>query len=102
MLLLSVTMGIPFHEIREWSSAEVMLYQCYYRISPWGPERTDINSAMQLSQTANMHRDVQRKPEPYELTDFMPFSEQPEKEDEEVGVPKGLREAFTAMSRKGR
>jgi len=77
MVFLSVEMGIPFHEVRQWSSAELTLYMCYYRISPWGEERADIRNAMQMAQTANLHRDTARHPNPFEIVDFMPFREQP-------------------------
>lgn len=91
-------MGIPFHEVRQWSAAEILLYQVYYRIAPWGPERSDINAAMLMQQTANMHRNTATHPNPFELNDFMPFSEKPKPDDE--AEPAGLRDLFTAMARK--
>ena len=91
-------MGIPFHEVRLWSAAEILLYQCYYRIAPWGEERGDIRNAMSMAQNANMHRDTSTRPTPYEVSDFMPFMEKPElPEDAE---PVGLREAFMGLSGK--
>lgn len=91
-MFLSVTMGIPFHEVRQWSAAEILLYQCYYRIAPWGEERADLRNAMNMAQTANMNRDTTRKPDPYEITDFMPFHEG---EKEEIDPLKG---AFLKMT----
>ena len=89
-------MGIPFHEVRQWSAAEILLYQCYYRIAPWGEERGDVRNAMSMAQTANMHRDTQRKPDPFEISDFMPFTEKPDEPDEDVEPP-GLRDMFKGM-----
>lgn len=97
MLLLSVTMGIPFHEVRQWSAAEILLYQCYYRIAPFGDERADLRNAMQMSQTANMYRDTKTKPDPFEVTDFMPFAERPEPE-QTGSEPAGLRDVFLKMT----
>ena len=91
-------MGIPFHEVRLWSAAEVLLYQCYYRVAPWGEDRADIRNAMGMCQTANMHRDPVRHPQAFEYLDFMPFYEKPETDHE--SEPVGLRDMFTAMARK--
>ena len=91
-------MGIPFHEVRQWSSAEILLYQVYYRTAHWGDERADIRSAMSMCQTANMHRDSTKHPAPFEVTDFMPFAEKPE--PEESSEPVGLRELFQGLARK--
>ena len=91
-------MGIPFHEVREWSAATIMLYQCYYRMAPWGEERADIRNAMSMSQTANMHRDSSKTPKPYEIDDFMPFREK--QEPKETSEPVGLRDLFRTVARK--
>ena len=98
MLLLSVSLGIPFHEIRNWSSAEILLYQCYYRIAPWGEERADLRNAMSMSMTANMHRDSTRNPKPFEYSDFMPFAER----KEDVLDTQTMKETFSALARRKR
>ncbi len=94
MVFLSIEMGIPFHEVRQWSSAELTLYMCYYRISPFGEERADIRNAMRMAQTANLHRDPSRNPAPFEINDFMPFLERPP--EPEVS-PAGLRGLFKGL-----
>ena len=95
-----MSLGIPFNELgQRISAAELTLYQVYYRNQPWGEERADIRSAMAMSQTANMHRDSKRHPKPFELYDFMPFSEKPVKE-ESSGEPVGLREAFKSFTKR--
>jgi len=71
MMFLSVSLGIPFHDVRQWSAAELSLYAAYYRIAPWGEERADLRNGMQMAQTANMHRD--RSSKAYDVEDFMPF-----------------------------
>ena len=92
-------MGIPFHEVRQWSAAEILLYQVYYRSNPWGEERADIRNGMAMCQTANMHRDPQKHPQPFEVTDFMPFAEKQEPE-ETSSEPAGLRDLFKGVARK--
>ena len=99
MVFLSVTLGIPFHDVRQWSAAEILLYQVYYRVAPFGEERADIRSAMSMCQTANMHRDSSKHPQPYELNDFMPFAEREEVEQKGKDTP-GMREQFQALMRK--
>ena len=91
-------MGIPFHEVWQWSAAEILLYQVYYRVAPWGEERADIRNAMSMTQTANMHRDSTKQPKPFEVTDFMPFAEKPK--PEEQSEPVGLRDLFKGVARK--
>lgn len=56
----------------ELSSAELALYMAYDRIDPFGEVRGDIRNAMQLRQQAEMHRNKQEHPEPFQLKDFMP------------------------------
>lgn len=51
---------------------------------------------MSMAQTANMHRDKNSKA--FEVSDFMPFSEKPKKEEE--GEPAGLRDFFKSMARR--
>ena len=94
-----MSLGIPFNELgQRISAAELTLYQVYYRNQPWGEERADIRNAMSMAQTANMHRDPKRHPQPFELSDFMPFSKKPEKETE--GEPAGLRQMFKSFVKK--
>ena len=74
MLFLATSMGIPFHEVRKWSSAEISLLIAYYREEPWASARADIHNAMQLQQHAEMHRDKSNRKEPFTLRDFWPFN----------------------------
>ena len=97
-MFLSVTLGIPYSELgQRISASELTLYQVYYRNHPWGEERADIRNAMQMAQTANMHRGKSQAA--YKLDDFMPFREKPE--TDETVEPAGLRDMFKAMTRKG-
>ena len=96
-MFLSVSLGIPFSELgQRISAAELTLYQVYYRGHPWGEERADIRNAMSMAQTANMHRDTAKHPKPFELHDFMPFSERPKDEDEDGTMI--MRQAFKSFS----
>ena len=62
---------------REMSSLEVAGWMAYDRISPIGPERDDINQAIQSSLIANANRG--KKTQPFKPADFMPFMDKPEK-----------------------
>ena len=92
-------MGIPFHEVRLWSAAEVLLYQCYYRIAPWGDERDDIRVANQTSFLASATGVKKRGGGDFTIQDFMPFAEKTQELDDD-GAPAGLMDAFKAMSGK--
>jgi len=98
-MFLSVTLGIPFHEIRQWSSAEILLYQCYYRINPWGVERDDIRAANQTNFIASATGVKKRGGGDFTIQDFMPFAERVQEVDE-LGAPAGMMDAFKAMSGK--
>ena len=90
-------MGIPFHEVRLWSASEILLYQCYYRIAPWGEDRGDIRNAMSMAQTANLLRDTATHSKPYVINDFMPFREHVE--ETEDAVTGNLKDAFMAFKK---
>ena len=62
-------------------------------------ERADIRNALSMAQTANMHRDTKKHPEPFELADFLPFSEKPEKDEEVVSEPPGLRQHLLGITK---
>ena len=92
-------MGIPFHEVRQWSAAEVILYACYYRIAPWGEDRADIRNAMNMAQTANMHRDPTKHPQPFEIDNFMPFREKADEDEDEGDGSAAMRGMFKKASK---
>jgi hypothetical protein len=97
-VFLSVTLGIPFHDIwLHWSAAEILLYQCYYRLHPWGDERDDIRVANQTNFVAAATGVKKRGGGEFTIQDFMPFAEKSQGFDEN-GDPIGLMEAFKAMS----
>ena len=62
---------------REMSSLELAGWMAYDRISPIGPERHDINQAIQTSVIANANRGKRSKT--FKPADFMPFADKPEK-----------------------
>ena len=59
------------------SSLEIAGWTAYDRISPIGPERHDINQAIQTSVIANANRGKRSKT--FKPADFMPFADKPEK-----------------------
>ena len=98
-MFLSVTLGIPFHDIwLNWSSAEIYLYQTYYRLHPWGDERDDIRVANQTSFIASATGVKKNGGGDFTISDFMPFGGREEATDD--GEPAGLRDAFMALSGK--
>ena len=94
-MLLSITLGVPFHEIRNWSSAEIALYRAYWNISPWGEFRADLRNAMSMQLVAEVNRDRKRKPDPYRVQDFMPFHKEPELDTDQLRDK--MRRAFKLM-----
>ena len=82
-------MGIPVSKLKdELSSAELALYMAYDRIDPFGEERADLRNALSLRQHAEMNRDRQKHPAPFEIADFMPFDrsrkQQPKGDSSEI------------------
>lgn len=92
MLALSIALGVPFHEVRTWSAAEITLYQAYFRVQPFGDQRGDILHALSMAQTANLNRG---KREPYDWREFLPF----EKREQRGGVNE-VRNVLRSLSRK--
>ena len=90
-MFLSVSMGIPFHEVRQWSSAEILLYQCYYRTNPWGVERDDIRTANQTSFIASATGVKKEGGGNFTIQDFMPFGEKSEPKSTQDEILEGLK-----------
>lgn len=62
--------------LEEMTPAELGDYIAEYHISPWGPDRDNLNAAIGHALLANIHRDEKKRPEPFTPRDFMPFEEQ--------------------------
>lgn len=58
--------SISYRELHAWGA--------YYEAEPWGEWRADVRSAQVSTLIANSNRDPKRRPEPYELKDFMLFA----------------------------
>lgn len=57
--------------IAEWSQ--------YYQLEPFGEERADLRAALVACLVANANRDLEKHPEPFEITDFLlKFDDEPE------------------------
>lgn len=75
-------------------SRELAEWQAYYGIEPWGEERADQRTAEITVRLANYLRG--EKQEPFDLYDFMPYTERPDDErpaqpvDEQVAIVKAL------------
>ena len=84
MLLLSVTLGIPFHEIREWSSAELSLYMAYYKLDPWGEYRADVRNALNIKHSLEAQGVKPKGGGKFKLENFMPFLRLPKPDSGKV------------------
>ena len=65
---------IDSHELAEW--------QAYYKLEPWGEERADQRMAQLTVIVANYLRG---DGQPFDLYDFMPYTERPEKTPQSIG-----------------
>jgi len=84
MVQLSIDMGIPFHEVREWPAAELALYMAHYRLRPFGEDGENIRSAMLRAQMANQYRPKERQHNPYQFTEFWPWNVEKSRQPVEV------------------
>ena len=90
-----MTLGIPFNELgSRISAAELVLYQCYYKLEPWGEERADVRTASQTSFIANATGVTKQGGGKFKTEDFMLFRQRPEAPE---GEPPGLRDMFKSM-----
>lgn len=53
---------VSSHELTEWMA--------YYGLEPWGEEREDYRAGVQVSTLANIHRDKEKRPQPFGPWDF--------------------------------
>lgn len=73
-------MGLPVGQLlAQMSSRELTEWQAFFALEPFGEQRDDLRSAIVAATVANASRDAKRRPEPFEVGDFMPrFEEEPE------------------------
>jgi hypothetical protein len=61
-------------EAMSWE--QMVAWQEYHQLEPFGAERADLGFGIVASVMANVHRDPKRRPRPFSPSDFMPkFSE---------------------------
>lgn len=56
---------------REMSSSEFTEWRAFYELEPFGDWRADLRVARLTQITAEVNRDSKKRPEPYEVRDFM-------------------------------
>lgn len=61
------------------TSVEFTYWQTVYGLQPWGDDRADLRSAFISCTLANAYRDEKKRPTPFDLLDFMPYSGDPPK-----------------------
>lgn len=57
---------------REVDSAEFAEWMAYAEVEPFGPEREDQRAGIVAALIANVNRDSKKRPEPYDVEDFLP------------------------------
>lgn len=72
--------------------SELVAWQAYYQVEPFGEARQDLRNAMLLSMLANIHRDAKKRPTAFVVSDFMPKFWETEEEKP------SLFQKFRAMS----
>lgn len=65
-------------QMKEWEE--------YFSIEPWGDDQDEGRNGLLCSLLANVHRDTEKKPDPFTPQDFMRRPPEPEREmtDEEI------------------
>lgn len=81
MLKLSVALGVPFHEIRTWSCAELALYRAFFNYQPFGEDAENHRHALSRATLVNVNKSPRARPQPPK--DFHPFP--PPKADFGIG-----------------
>lgn len=59
------------------TTAELMEWMAYDRIEPIGAGRLNLALANLAAMTANINRDMDKRPEPFDVSDFVPFYVRP-------------------------
>lgn len=52
--------------------AEFVEWYAFYASEPFGMMRAEITTARHMALLANIYRDPEKRPQPFELTDFLP------------------------------
>lgn len=81
------------------SSREFVEWMAYYRIDPFGEDRADLRQAMTTAAVHNTIEAQRKNPKWKKATDFLPFAESPEKDDEPA-TPEELKGKLLAFAGK--
>lgn len=65
----------PDHLLEELSWRQLLEWEAYAGLEPFGEWRGDLRVAQLTSLLANVHRNPDKKREPFTWRDFMPFDE---------------------------
>lgn len=71
---LALALGEPNvdHMLRRMSGAQLTEWMSFALMEPFGEERADLRMAILAAQQANLHRDENVHPSPFDVSDFMP------------------------------
>jgi hypothetical protein len=76
---LALALGKSVSEMLDSMSYEELCdWGLYFQIEPWGEWRDDLRSAQVAAVIANANRDPKRRPEAFQITDFMLFEKREE------------------------
>lgn len=69
---------------------EYLEWQEFYELEPFGLQVTDAMHAHQISMLANVNRNAEKRPEPFEIKDFLMFPPETRAKPEEEPTVDGL------------
>jgi hypothetical protein len=71
---LAASLGYTVSELlARLSAAELIEWMAYDRLEPLGLGRVNLGLASLAAMTANIHRDTEKRPEPFDPEDFLPY-----------------------------
>jgi hypothetical protein len=63
--------------LRNMSARHFIEWQLYYDLEPFGEERADLRSAQVVQTFINLHRDTEKHPKPFSVTEcLLPLGDQ--------------------------
>lgn len=85
----------PDHLLARLSASQLADWRAYYELEPWGDTMLDRRLASLECSYININRDVEKRPDPYEIYDFAPYLRKPEpKQESQAVISAKLREFF--------
>ena len=84
------------------SEEELTYWMAYNLISPFGDFRQDVAGAQICAVLANINRDKKKRPNPYEIRDFLPFNPRKQQKKQTVEEMKEVLTGLVISTKKGK